>query len=194
MATVALFHSVLGVRPGITQAADMLCSHGHDVRVIDQYDGKTFDDYDPAMAYMEEVGTKAMLAQSLELTADLPEGFVTMGFSQGGAMAGYVAFKRPGVRGIVLLAAALDPAWFDMPWPQGVPAQVHNTVDDPFREQEAIDASVVAGKAAGATIEVFDYPGKGHLFADASKTDEYQPAEAELMWSRVLDFLKRVGR
>ncbi len=39
---------------------------------------------------------------------------------------------------------------------------------------------------------VYDYPGFGHLFADPSKADEFQPAEAELMWSRVLDFLSRV--
>jgi dienelactone hydrolase len=43
-------------------------------------------------------------------------------------------------------------------------------------------------------VEVYDYPGSGHLFADPSKTDEFQPAEAALMWSRVLDFLSRVER
>lgn len=51
-----------------------------------------------------------------------------------------------------------------------------------------------AAGAAGAAVEVFDYPGAGHLFADPSMPAEYQPAEAELFWSRVLEFLGRVDR
>ena len=36
MAQVALFHSVLGVRPGIHEAATRLRAAGHDVLVVDQ--------------------------------------------------------------------------------------------------------------------------------------------------------------
>ena len=92
-----------------------------------------------------------------------------------------------------MLSGALDPAVIGVTWPQGVPAQVHYTVDDPFRQQEEIDAVVAAVEAADATVEVFDYPGSGHLFADPSKADEYQPAEAGVMWSRVAEFLERSG-
>jgi dienelactone hydrolase len=193
MATVAVFHSVLGLRSGVNEAAELLRAQGHEVRVVDQYDGKVFDDYEPAMAYANEVGYPALMAKALELTADLPDGFVTAGFSNGGGMATFVAASRPGVQGVLMLAGALDPAVIGVTWPRGVPAQVHYTVDDPFRTQEQIDAVVAAVKAAGATVEVFDYPGSGHLFADPSKTDEYQPAEAELMWSRVTEFLQRMG-
>jgi len=49
MTTIALFHSVLGVRPGVLDAAEMLRSHGHTVHVVDQYDGRVFDDYDTAL-------------------------------------------------------------------------------------------------------------------------------------------------
>jgi dienelactone hydrolase len=192
MAPIALFHSALGVRPGIKEAAELLRGRGHDVHVVDQYDGRVFDDYESAMAYVTEVGFPALMSNALELTADLPEGFVTVGFSNGGGMAEYVAASRPGVRGVVMLSGALDPAEIGITWPKGVPAQVHYTVDDPFREQEGIDSVVAAVESAGATVEVFDYPGSGHLFADPSKTDEYQPAQAELMWSRVTDFLERI--
>jgi dienelactone hydrolase len=192
MATIALFHSVLGVRPGVDDAAELLRSRGHDVRVVDQYGGLVFEDYEPALAYVREVGFPALMAKALDLTADLPDGFVTAGFSNGGGMAEYVAATRQGVRGVVMLSGALDPAEIGVTWPKGVPAQVHYTLDDPRREQEGIDAVVAAVEAAGARVEVFDYPGSGHLFADASKTDEYQPAEAELMWSRVTQFLERI--
>ena len=47
-ATIALFHSVLGVRAGIEDAVQRLTAAGHDVVVVDQYAGRTFDDYDEA--------------------------------------------------------------------------------------------------------------------------------------------------
>jgi len=60
MTTVALFHSVLGVRQGVLDAADRLRLDGHDVLVVDLYDGRTFDDYTPAMSFAwEEVGQQA---------------------------------------------------------------------------------------------------------------------------------------
>ena len=39
---------------------------------------------------------------------------------------------------------------------------------------------------------MFDYPGDGHVFTDASKPDEYQPEEARVLWERALAFLGRV--
>ena len=101
--------------------------------------------------------------------------------------------RRPGVVGVVMMGGAMDPRWFKLPWPKGVGGQVHTTVDDPWREQDGIDAVRSAAESVGGRVEVYDYPGRGHLFADASKTDEYQPAEAALMWSRVLEFLDHVG-
>jgi dienelactone hydrolase len=192
MATVALFHSVLGVRRGIEDAAGLLRSLGHNVRVVDQYDGKVFEDYELAGAYIEEVGFPALMAKALELTADLPDGFFAVGFSNGGGMAEFVASRRP-TRGMVMISGALDPAEIGIAWPAGVSAQVHSTVDDPRRVQAWIDAVVAAVESAGASAEVFDYPGSGHLFADPSKTDEYEPAEAELMWSRVTEFIARLA-
>lgn len=192
MATVALFHSILGCTPGLDHAAELLRSHGHDVRVVDQYDGRVFDEYEPASAYVEEVGFPALMTKALELTVDLPGGFVPVGFSNGGGMAEYVAANTPAVGGVVLISGALDPAEIGIAWPSGVPAQVHSTIDDPRRVQEWIDAVAAAVERAGATAEAFDYPGSGHLFADPSKT-EYQPVEAELMWSRVTEFIARIG-
>ena len=37
-------------------------------------------------------------------------------------------------------------------------------------------------------VEMFDYPGEGHLFTDSSLAAEYDPQAAELLWSRVLSF------
>ena len=65
-------------------------------------------------------------------------------------------------------------------------------LDDPFRdpvEQQALaDVS-----AAGGTLEIFDYPGSGHLFTDPTLPDEYDAEATELMWSRVLPFVSARG-
>ena len=93
---------------------------------------------------------------------------------------------------MVMLSGAEAPQWLDVQWPPGVPGQIHVTVEDPWRD-EGIELTRAAIEAAGGQAAVSDYPGKGHVFAAPSKTDEYQPVEAELMWSRVLAFLHAVG-
>ena len=56
MTTIALFHSVLGVRQGVLDAADRLRQEGHEAPVPHLYHGWTFDDYPPAMSFAWEVG------------------------------------------------------------------------------------------------------------------------------------------
>ena len=43
-------------------------------------------------------------------------------------------------------------------------------------------------RSSGAPIEIFDYPGAGHLFTDASLPAEYDAQATNLLWSRVLPF------
>ena len=75
-------------------------------------------------------------------------------------------------------------------WPAGMPAQIHYTERDPFRRQEWIDTVVKDIHAAGASVEIFNYPGSGHLFTDPSLPDEYDEPAATLLWSRVLAFCR----
>lgn len=188
MADIALFHSVLGVRPGVQVAAERLRSAGHAVTVVDQYDGRVFDDYEEAGAHAEAIGYPALMQAALEAVAGLPDGFVAMGFSNGGGMAEFVATQRP-VAGAVLVSGTLPLEMLGVDaWPAGVPAQIHYTLDDPNRRQEWVDAVAGAVRAAGAPLEVFDYPGAGHLFTDPSLPAEYDAAATELMWERVLAF------
>ncbi|MGI8808742.1 MAG: dienelactone hydrolase family protein [Acidimicrobiales bacterium] len=188
MAAIALFHSVLGVRPGVHDAAGRLGAAGHAITTIDQYDGRVFDDYQEAASYAEAVGYPMLMNRALEGVGTLCDGFVAVGFSNGGGMAEYVATQRR-VSGVVLLSGALPLAMLDVEaWPTGVPVQIHYTVDDPNRRQEWIDALVERVEAASAPVDVWDYPGRGHLFTDASLAKEYDPESAELLWSRVLAF------
>ena len=44
MTEIVLFHSALGLRPGVTAAADRLRAAGQTVHTPDYYDGEVFDD------------------------------------------------------------------------------------------------------------------------------------------------------
>ena len=192
MASLALFHSVLGVRPGVHDAAARLRARGHEVLVVDQYDGRSFDDYVTAVAYQEKVGFPALMQAALDATADLPDGFVVAGFSNGAGMAEHVALHRP-VAAAVLFSGALPLPFLGADaWP-AVPVQLHYAVSDPKRNQEWVDQFLAAVRASGASAEFHEYAGSGHLFTDASRPDEFDPRATEALWTHVDDFLRNVA-
>jgi dienelactone hydrolase len=195
MTTVALFHSVLGVRQGVVDAAERLRRDGHDVLVPDLFGGRTFDDYPPAMTYAhEELGQEELLRRAREAVAGLPDGFVSAGFSLGCVMAAHVALRRR-ASGVLMIAGAIPVSAFgdDVRWPPGVPAQTHSTLGDPWREQDEVDQTVRDVEEGGGTIEVYDYPGSGHLFTDASLPAEYDAVATETFWRRALPFVRSCG-
>lgn len=188
MTSIALFHSVLDVRHGVLEAANRLRSAGHDVRVVDQYEGRVFDDYIEASAFAGSIGYPALMQRAAEAVADLPDGFVVAGFSNGGGMAEYVALQRS-VSGVLMFSGALAPDLIGLErWPAGGPGQIHYTINDPFRNQDGIDAVLAAAREADVDMAMFDYPGNGHLFTDASLHEEFDADATELLWERVLAF------
>ena len=191
MASIALFHSVLGVRPGILDAADRLRAAGHEVLVVDQYDGRVFDDYAEAGAHVERIGFPALMAAAVAGVADLADGFVAAGFSNGAGMAEHVATQRR-CGGVVLVSGALPLAVLGAGgWPGGVPVQLHVAEGDPMRNRDWDDAFLADVSAAGASTELFEYPVSGHLFTDPSLSTEFDAAATDLLWPRTLDFCAR---
>lgn len=81
----------------------------------------------------------------------------------------------------------------DVSWPSGLPAQVHHTVDDPFRQEDWIDGLLADAAEAGGRVETYDYAGSGHLFTDPSLPAEYDAGAATLLWQRVLTFLDAIS-
>ena len=191
MAEIVLFHSVLGPRAGVTDAADRMRSAGHTVHTPDLYRGAaSFDAYEPAMAYQESIGFQELLRRAEADVAPLPQKLVYMGFSAGGVPAEWLAATRPGALACVMLHAALplSPLGLDT-WPATVPVQVHFMRDDPYREQDEIAGMEVDVRAAGARFELFEYDGAGHLFTDPSLPAEYSAVAAGMLWGRVLVLL-----
>jgi dienelactone hydrolase len=193
MTTVVIFHSVLGVRQGELDAADRLRTAHHTVYVPDLYDGRVFDAYDPAMEFSRGLGDGYLEERGLQAVAELPDGFVVAGFSQGSGIAVYVATQRA-VTGVLQFSGLNPLEWFgdDARWPADVDSQSHQSLLDPFRdpveEQAAADV-----RAAGGTLELFDYPGDGHLFTDPTLPDEYDAESTELLWTRALPFVAARG-
>lgn len=189
MSTVALFHPSFGITEGIKDAEKRLKNAGHEVRVVDYYgDGKTFNDYDAANDYVDKVGFPALMQKALAAVADLPDGFVAMGFSNGAGMATYVALNRK-VKSVIICSGALPLNMLGAEaWPEGVPAQLHYTVDDPKKMEGAVESVMRSVNQAKADAEYIQYPGSGHLFTDPSLKDEYDEAATERLWLHVLRF------
>jgi dienelactone hydrolase len=193
MSQIALFHPSFGVSPGVVDAAERLRADGHKVLVVDQYDGRVFDDYEEAGRFVDGIGFPELMRRAVEACAGLDDGFVAAGFSNGGGMAEYVATQRR-VGGVVMMSGAMPVTELGAEgWPAGVPAQIHYSVDDPRRAQDWLDETIAQIRAAGATVDFFEYPGDGHLFTDPSRADEYDAEAAALLWPRVLAFCRAHG-
>lgn len=194
MTAVVLIHSVLGRRAGVLDAAERLRADGHDVWLPDLFEGRVFEEYEPAMAWVDALGAEALYASALAAVADLPDGFVVGGFSLGSNVASYLATRRR-VSGVLQLSGLSVLEWFgaDATWPVGVDSQAHQTSGDPFREDEIAEQAMAEVTAAGGRLEMFDYPGSGHLFTDPSLPAEYDAEATELLWSRVLPFVRGCG-
>jgi dienelactone hydrolase len=179
-------------------AADVFRGAGHQVEVIDQYDGRVFSDYAEAGRYVETMGYPELMASALRAVADDPGPLVTAGFSNGAGLAGYVAAARGGAAGGVLgslqFSGALPLEMMGLArWPAGTAVQLHYAVDDPLRNEAWVEQFVGEVEGSGSPIETFlDYPIAGHLFTDASLPDEYDEASATLAFERALAFLDRV--
>ena len=193
MTTIALFHSALGIRPGMQDAASRLRGLGHTVHVVDQYDGRVFDDHATAHAYVEERGFPVLMQGALDATADLDDGFVVAGFSNGAGMAEHVALHRR-VAGAVLLSGALPLSFLGADaWPGDVPVQLHYAEADPFRDESWVEATLADIRRSGARVEFHEYAASGHLFTDESLPDEYDAEASELLWKHVGEFLDSLG-
>jgi len=196
MAEVVLFHSVLGLRPGVIAAADRLRAAGHTVHAPDYYDGEVFDDLDGGQRKEEALGYQEIARRAREAVAGLPAELVFAGFSLGAVHAELLAASRPGALRTVLMHGAVPveglSEFFGVErWPEGVPVQVHYAAGDRWVEAEEEVAPLGdAVRGAGAAFEEHAYPGSGHLFADPD-LPEYDRASSEEMWRRVLAFLDR---
>ncbi|PZF81853.1 dienelactone hydrolase family protein [Jiangella anatolica] len=192
MTEIVLFHSVLGLRPGVLQAADQWRAAGHVVHVPDLYGGAVFDDYDEAFEFLAKYGGQAELLRRTDAAVDgVRPDVVYAGYSNGVISVVHLAASRPGARGALAFHGSVPVRAVDADlWPSAVPVQVHEAELDPFRDDEANREFAETVSSSGASYHYFSYPDvAAHLFADPSLTGEYDAAAAAAMHGRALEFI-----
>jgi dienelactone hydrolase len=142
MAHIILFHSVLGLRPGVKSFAEKLRTAGYTVTTHDFYNGKTFEDYEAGNQEWSAIGIPAILQQAQAAYEKLDGDLVFAGFSNGAAVAEFLAATHPKSKGTILMHGALPLEMLQLKaWPKRVPVQLHYNDKDPFRDPKN-DASL----------------------------------------------------
>ncbi len=194
-AGVIVVHENRGLNPHIEDVARRVALEGFTALAPDllSASGGTPADEDTARVAIEKLGRTAATPDLVAAVAYLkarpdaagPVGAV--GFCWGGGMVNQLAVHEPGLAAAVpfygLVPAAEDVAKIK------AKIQAHYAGND-----ERIDAGIpgfeTALKAAGASYEIFVYPGAEHAFHNDTNGARYNKAAAELAWSRTVAFFK----
>lgn len=189
---IVLFHSALGLKPAVLRWAEAWRADGHTVHTPDLFDGEVFATVEDGIRKRDTLGIPEVIRRAQAALASLPGDSVVAGFSLGAGAAEFLALTHPGVKAAVLMHGAFAPAELGaQAWPRTVPVQVHYARHDPWVAVNGVAALAEAVRHAGASAEVFEYPGGKHLFADSDAPD-YDASAAVLMWERVRAFLASV--
>jgi dienelactone hydrolase len=185
--TIVLFHSAYGLRPAVHTAAERLRAAGYEVHVPDLYDGRTAETVEDGMAIKDEIGREELLRRAITAAAPLSErGLVYAGLSLGASIAQNLALGDEKARGLLLLHGTSDLA--DDASVDELPVQLHVADPDPFEPHDWLNAWYLRMGRAGADVEVYRYPGAGHLYTDPDLPDHDAEA-AESTWRVALGFL-----
>jgi dienelactone hydrolase len=190
MTEIALFHHIQGLTPGVVAFADELRAAGHTVHTPNLYEGRTFATMEEGQAYCAEVGFEAVRERGVQAVTDLPQALVYAGISLGVMPAQKLVQTRPGALGGLFYSGFAEPSWFGE-WPGRVGAQIHSMDADPFFVEEGDLEAARPFVEAHDDVELFLYPGDGHLFIDSSLPD-HDAGATKLVLERSLAFLDRL--
>lgn len=185
MGTVVLFHSVCGLRSLEREAVERLRAAGHDVFIPDLYGGQVARSIDHGFELRKEIGWPVLCERAEKAVANLPASAVLGGFSMGAGVAASLWPKRPQTAGMLLLHSVAE---IPDNARKGLHVQVHLADPDVFEPADEVAAWRSAAAQAEIDLEMFTYPGVGHLYTDATLPD-YDAAAADLTWKRAIDFL-----
>lgn len=185
MAAIVLFHSVYGFRSLERDAAERLRAAGHQVLTPDLYGGRVGQTMEEGFSIRKEIGWAELCKRAEKAIADLPASAVLGGFSMGAGIAASLWPGRPQTSGMLLLHSIAE---IPPNAREGIPVQVHLADPDDFEPADEVAAWRAHAARANIGLEVFLYPGVGHLYTDPSLPD-YDTKAAEATWSRVDAFL-----
>jgi dienelactone hydrolase len=188
MAEVVLFHHAQGVTDGVEAFADNLRQAGHVVHTPNLYVRGPFATFEEGVRYaFNDIGLDGLVKRAELAVHDLPTEVVYAGISLGVMPAQMFAQTREGARGVLLFHSFVPHTAFGS-WPQDLPGQIHAMEDDPIFNGSGDLESAWTLRLVAPDVEVFLYPGDGHIFTDSTTT--WFDAEASaLVMERVLAFL-----
>ncbi|MEV6072110.1 dienelactone hydrolase family protein [Nocardia sp. NPDC052001] len=185
MLTIALFHSVYGLRTVEMEAGRRLRELGNTVHVPDLYHGQVASTLDTGFELKDRIGWDTIVARAAHALAGLPATTVLTGFSMGCGVIQDLLPSRPATAAVLLLHGYADiPADVRA----NLPVQVHISASDRFAPAEQLTAWQARARRHGAVATVHTYPGAGHFYTDDTLPD-FDRRAAELTWERATRFL-----
>ncbi|MBP6786416.1 MAG: dienelactone hydrolase family protein [Candidatus Promineofilum sp.] len=192
-APVLVVHPWWGLNTTIKNMCTRLAAAGFVVFAPDLYHGTVTAVIDEANELVRALDYEAASADVAAAIAYLDEqagrpagGLATIGFSMGAWYAAEASTQFPErVRAVVLYYGAVPGDY------SGAQASFlgHFAENDPYEEQEYVEATEADLRRDGRPVALQVYPGTTHWFAEADRADAYDEAAAELAWQRTVAFL-----
>ena len=187
---VLVLHAWWGLKPFFQQVCDQLAEQGFTALAPDYYQGRIATTIEEAKALLETNDEKFMgdvvKAAHDHLAAQAGGRIGVVGFSMGASFALLVAATESDIAAVVQFYGAGEADYSQFK------AKVlghFSDVDEwePFEWVRKMEADM---KSAGVDVTLHVYPGAAHWFVEEDRP-EYDPAIAELAWSRTYEFLRK---
>ncbi|MFN8411784.1 MAG: dienelactone hydrolase family protein [Anaerolineales bacterium] len=187
---ILVLHAWWGLKPFFKQFCDRLAKEGFTVLAPDLYQGRIAQSIDEAMALREKCDFEFMgdiVNVAKNHLRDLVKNKIgVVGFSMGGGWALVLASTTPEEIAATVLFYGNDNVDYSK-----VTSKVigHYSDNDEWEPNEYVEKAFAAFKSAGVDATLHIYPGVSHWFFEEDRP-EYDPAAAQLAWSRTIEFLK----
>jgi dienelactone hydrolase len=181
MATIVIFHSVLGLRSIEHSTAAWLRAIGHDVLTPDLFAGRTASIPSEGFLIMEDIGWGTIRDRARAVLATVPSAATLMGFSMGAGVISSVWPERQDAAAVILVHGLAD---IPPDLNPSVSIQAHVADPDPFVHASQLESWMRADQTA---VQLFRYPGLQHFFTDPS-LDEFDGPGANQVWDRIARF------
>lgn len=194
---VLVLHAWWGLNQTMKDFCTRLSEAGFAVFAPDLYHGKVASTIPEAEAVVKALNQDSSRAESdiaaatkyLDERAGQPkEGLGVIGFSLGAYFALQLSATEPDhIRRVVVFYGT--GGGFDFGAARASYLG-HFAENDPFEPRAGVNEMEAEIKKAGRPVTFHHYPGTGHWFFEADRTDAYNKPAAELAWNRTLEFLK----
>jgi carboxymethylenebutenolidase len=187
-----VLHPWWGLNATMRALCTRLAEAGFVAFAPDLYHGKlatTIPDADTLEQGLDYAGAKMDVRAAKEfLLAQTGGGdMAVIGFSLGAYFGLELAANAPaGIRRVVIFYGAGEGDFGE----SQAEFLGHFAEVDEYESQEFTDALEAQLRAAGRPFTLHRYPGTGHWFFEADRTDAFDAAAAELAWARTLAFLR----